>query len=121
MIKGIKFASVPVRDQQKVLDFFTQKIGFVVATDQPFDDNQRWIELRIPGADTRMVLFTPKGHEKRIGEFVNFTFVTDDVDGTYRELKAKGVEFTAPPQKAQWGSSVQFKDPDGNTYLISSK
>jgi hypothetical protein len=36
-------------------------------------------------------------------------------------LKAKGVEFTAAPVKAQWGSSVQFKDPDGNTYLISSK
>ena len=121
MIKGIKFASVPVRDQQKVLDFFTDKIGFVVATDQPFDGGQRWIELRIPGADTRLVLFTPKGHEDRVGSFVNFTFVADDVEATYKTLKAKGVEFTAPPVKAQWGSSAQFKDPDGNTYLISSK
>ena len=121
MIKGIKFASVPVRDQQRALEFFTEKVGFVVATDQPFDGTQRWIELRIPGAETRLVLFTPKGHENRIGSFVNFSFFTDDVEGTYKELKAKGVEFVAPPVKEHWGSSAQFKDPDGNTYLIGSK
>ena len=121
MIKGIKFVSVPTRDQDRALEFYTAKLGFKLATDQPFDGTQRWIELRIPGADTRLVLFTPTGREDRVGSFVNFTFMADDVEATYKTLKAKGVEFTAPPVKAQWGSSVQFKDPDGNTYLISSK
>jgi hypothetical protein len=28
MIKGIKFASVPVRNQDKALEFYTTKLGF---------------------------------------------------------------------------------------------
>jgi catechol 2,3-dioxygenase-like lactoylglutathione lyase family enzyme len=62
MIKAIKFASIPVRDQDRALNFYTAKLGFAVATDQSFGDGQRWIELRIPGADTRVVLFT---HDSR--------------------------------------------------------
>ena len=121
MIKAIKFASIPVRDQDRALEFYTGKLGFGVATDQPMGDGQRWIELRIPGADTRVVLFTADEHRDRIGTFSNIVFSADDVEATYRELAAKGVEFTAPPKKADWGTSVLFKDPDGNTFVMSSR
>ena len=121
MIKGIKFVSLAVRDQDRALAFFTEKLGFTVATDQPFNDSQRWIELRIPGADTRLVLFTPDGHENRIGTMSNIAFVADNVPKTYEELKARGVEFVGPVQNAEWGSSAIFKDPDGNTFALSSK
>lgn len=43
-----------------------KKLGFRVVTDQPLGE-QRWIELRIPGADTRVVLYTPPGREDRVG------------------------------------------------------
>src|SRR3712207_6504730 len=121
MIRAIKFASVPVRDQDRALAFYTGKLGFLVATDQPFDGAQRWIELRIPGADTRLVLFTPSGHEDRIGGFSNVAFVADDVGATYRELSGRGVEFTEPPRAEEWGTAAVFKDPDGNTFVISSR
>ena len=61
MIRGLKFVSVPVRNQDAALKFFTEKLGFKVATDQPFSPTQRWIELLIPGAETGLVLFTPRG------------------------------------------------------------
>ena len=48
MIKQIKFVSIPVADQNRALDFYTDKLGFTIITDQPFDEKQRWIELRIP-------------------------------------------------------------------------
>jgi catechol 2,3-dioxygenase-like lactoylglutathione lyase family enzyme len=121
VIKAIKFASIPVRDQDASLAFYTEKLGFQVATDQPFDDTQRWIELRIPGADTRLVLFTPQGHEDRIGTFSTVTFVADDVVKTYDELTARGVEFVKPPKTESWGTSAIMKDPDGNVFVISSK
>jgi len=54
MIKQIKFVSIPVRDQNRALDFYTDKLGFTIITDQPFDEKQRWIELRIPKAETRV-------------------------------------------------------------------
>src|SRR6185437_606550 len=34
MIRGIKFVSVPVKDQDKALAFWTEKCGFKVGTDQ---------------------------------------------------------------------------------------
>ena len=46
MIKQIKFVSIPVADQNRALDFYTDKLGFTIITDQPFDEKQRWIELR---------------------------------------------------------------------------
>ena len=50
MIKQIKFVSIPVAEQNRALDFYTEKLGFTIITDQPFDEKQRWIELRIPKA-----------------------------------------------------------------------
>jgi catechol 2,3-dioxygenase-like lactoylglutathione lyase family enzyme len=47
MITHLKFASIPVSDPQRALEFFTQKLGFRVATDQQMNEKQRWIELRI--------------------------------------------------------------------------
>ena len=121
MIKAVKFVSIPVHDQDRALSFYTDKLGFTVATDQPFNDQQRWIELRIPGADTRLVLFTPDGHENRIGDFQPIAFLSADVDKTYLELRARGVAFTAAPVTAEWGSSVIFSDSEGNQFVISSK
>lgn len=43
---------------------------------------KRWIELAIPGATTRIVLFTQEGQEDRIGTFFNGSFACDDVQHT---------------------------------------
>ena len=75
MIRGIKIASIPVHNQDAALKFYTEKLGFKVVTDQPFDGKQRWIELLIPGAETWIALFTPEGHEDRVGGFQPMYFL----------------------------------------------
>ena len=57
MIRGVKFVSIPVVYQDRALSFYTEVLGFRLLTDQPFSETQRWLELGIPGADTRIVLF----------------------------------------------------------------
>src|SRR5579862_8926914 len=104
MIKSIKFASIPVRNQDTALEFYTQKLGFTVFTDQHFDGNQRWIELSIPGAKTGLTLFTPDGHQDRIGSFTGVSFECDDVQQTYQELSAKAVEFITHTKTESWGT-----------------
>jgi len=121
MIKGVKFVSIPVTDQDRALSFYTDKLGFRIHTDKPFTDKQRWIELSIPGADTLVVLFTPDGHESRIGGFNPATFWCDNVQRTYDDLCARGVEFVSPPQKQPWGTFTILKDPDGNQFVLSSR
>jgi predicted enzyme related to lactoylglutathione lyase len=120
MIKAIKFVSVPVTDQDRALEFYTKTLGFRVITDSPFDGTQRWIELSIPRAGTKVVLFTAQGQEKMIGGFMNITFMADDVEATAKELKERGVEFVRDPEKADWGTSAIFKDVDGNVFVLSA-
>jgi predicted enzyme related to lactoylglutathione lyase len=119
MITHIKFVGVPVRDQDRALKFYTEKLGFEVATDQPMGA-QRWIELRIANATTRLVLFTPEGHENRIGTFFNGSIGCDNVEATWRQLSQRGVEFKQPPTKQPWGTYAIFLDPEGNEFVLSS-
>ena len=121
MIRGIKFISVPVKDQDASLAFYTEKLGFRVQTDQPFGPGQRWIELAIPGAETGIALFTPPGHEDRIGGFQPISFWCDDVFQTAAVLKAKGVTLVKEPKKESWGTSAIFADLDGNQFVLSSR
>jgi predicted enzyme related to lactoylglutathione lyase len=120
MIRGVKFVSIPVVDQDRALAFYTEKLGFRVATDQPFDGNQRWIELAIPGADTGVVLFrTEEGPQP--GGFMNMSFWTEDANSTAKTLKERGVEFIADPKKEKWGVSAIFRDSEGNRIVLSSR
>ena len=120
MIKAIKFASIPTRDQDAALEFWTTRVGFQVATDQPFDDTQRWIELGIGRNGAGIALFTPPEHKDRIGTFTGISLVADDVKATCKELKARGVVFAQEPTDADWGTFAMFKDPDGNTFVLGS-
>ncbi len=120
MISHVKFVGIPCADQDRALKFYTEKLGFEVLTDAPMGD-QRWIELQCARAQTGVVLFTPPGHENRVGSFFNGAFATDDVFATHAELSARGVEFTKPPEKAPWGTFATFNDSEGNEFVLSSR
>ena len=45
-------------------------------------------------------------------------FGTDDIQRTYKELSARGVEFTQAPSEESWGSQAQFVDQDGNGFVL---
>lgn len=120
MITHLKFASIPVQDQNRALEFYTEKLGFTIITDQPFDEKQRWIELRVPKAETRLVLFTADEHVGRIGTFSGLSFATDDVEKTYAEYAGRGVKFKGPPEKQPWGTYAIFEDSEGNSFVLGT-
>src|SRR5215469_6893422 len=120
MIRGVKFVSIPVADQERARAFYTDVLGFQRLTDQPFSEKQRWLELGIPGADTRIVLFQ-FGDKLQPGGQLNVTLWADDVESTARELKEKGVECVMEPKKMPYGTTSIFKDADGNCLVLSSK
>src|SRR5205814_9887046 len=121
MVRGIKFVGIPVHNQDVSLKFYTEALGLKIVTDQPFTGTQRWIELLIPGAETGLALYTPEGHERRIGEFQSIAFWCDDVFATAKVLKSKGVTFAQEPKKEPWGSIDIFQDPEGYQFALSSK
>jgi predicted enzyme related to lactoylglutathione lyase len=120
MIRKIKFTSIPVRDQDRALQFYVNVLGFTVVTDQPMGPGQRWIELRPPKGDAGIALFTPPGHENRVGTFTGLSMECDNVQKTYDELSAKGVEFAKPPKSESWGVSAILLDSEGNQIVLSN-
>jgi catechol 2,3-dioxygenase-like lactoylglutathione lyase family enzyme len=118
-IKRIGTAIVPVSDQDRALEFFTEKLGFEKRTDLPFGGSYRWLEVAPPGAETSVAIVPPRegdspGIETRIG------FATDDVDADHAELRSRGVD--VDEEVHRMGDDVPpmffFRDPDGNSYLI---
>ena len=120
MITHVKFVSFPTSDQDRALKFWTSQVGFTLVTDQPFSDKQRWIELGIPGADTRVVIFQ-FGDTMKPGGILPMALWSDDVEATAAELKAKGVEFVMEPKRQHYGIVSIFKDIDGNSLMLSSR
>jgi catechol 2,3-dioxygenase-like lactoylglutathione lyase family enzyme len=121
MITNIAVTGVFVSDQEKALDFYTNKLGFEKRADEPMGDGQHWLEVAPPGAATRIVLTqaTAEWGADRLGQFAGIVFEPDDIDATYRELSARGVAFSGAPADQPWGGrQAQFQDQDGNTFVI---
>ena len=76
--------------------------------------------MRLANVAMRVVLFAPEGYQDRIATFFNGSFACDDVEGTYRQLKQRGVVFVKEPETQPWGTSAIFQDPDGNKFVLSS-
>ena len=54
-----------------------------------------------------------------IGRHTGVGFIVEDIDTTYKELVAAGVEFDMPPTSQPWGGTLAlFKDPDGNVFYL---
>jgi predicted enzyme related to lactoylglutathione lyase len=119
MITKARAVNIYVGDQQRSLDFYTEKLGFEVRVDDTSMPGMRWIEVAPPGADTSLILFTPPGLEERIGTWSPVVFDSDDIDTTYATLRENGVEFSQPLEMQPWGMKMaQFKDPDGNEFVL---
>ena len=121
MITHVKLVSISVTDQDKSLAFYTEKLGFELVIDEAFDNSSRWLELKPPMGQTRVVLLKTKPGDARLGSLTNIVFTSDDIEKTYFDLKEKGVHFKESPNKQTWGMFTQFVDPDGNVFVLASQ
>ena len=48
-------------------------------------------------------------------------FLTDDMEATVKELKARGVQFTHEITNEPWGTYAMFADPYGNEFWLMPK
>jgi catechol 2,3-dioxygenase-like lactoylglutathione lyase family enzyme len=118
-IAQIGTVMVPVADQDRAIEFYTEKLAFEKRADIPFGEGDRWVEVAPPGAATTIALVTPReGESTGIQTRVGFT--TDDADAAHAELSARGVDTDA--EVMRMGDPVPpmffFRDQDGNHFMI---
>ncbi len=128
MLTAIGTITVQVTDQDKALEFYTQKLGFELRADQPMGPGLRWIEVAPPGAHTRILLYkaTPEmpgaaSYEEArasIGKSTPMVLETDDIVATFATLKSKGVRIVEEPKQQPYGWWGVFADQDGNSYGV---
>ena len=124
MISGVRSVSIYVGDQDRARRFFTESMGFELIGDTPMGaepDAPRWIEVAPPERNVILVLYTTDDQKDRIGTFSNVLFHCDDIQQTYADLQAKGVEFAEAPTQQFWGWWAVFKDPDDNSYGLGQR
>ena len=110
---------VPVSDQDRAIEFYTDKLGFEKRADIPFGGGERWVEVAPPGAATTIALVPPR-EGRPTGVETGLALTTMDIDADHASLRAKGVD--ADPAVMRMGDPVPpmffFRDQDQNTLFI---
>ena len=126
-MKRISLLSVYVKNQDAAIEFYTSKLGFIVAEDVPFG-RQRWVTLRLPDDDVVSVsLNLAETDEDRVlvgkqgGSQPLFGIVTDDCMSEYRRMKNAGVKFHGEPQVQPYGTGVTLEDLYGNKIYLNQE
>src|SRR5919106_1740541 len=132
MIKTIDGTIIYVSNQNKAVEFYTQKLGFEVKSDMQFGDNIKWIEVAPKESNSTLSLVEPNREllktdeeinraKMKIGTDTDVWFYANDIESTYEELKGKGVNLTKPEKQDGGGIMSILKDQDGNLFgLISA-
>jgi catechol 2,3-dioxygenase-like lactoylglutathione lyase family enzyme len=119
-IKKISTICVPVADQDRLIDFYEQSLGFEKRADMPFGGSYRWVEVAPPGAVTTIALAPPGPGMSTGGMMTGIALQTDDIDATYAELKQRGVD--VDDQVSRMGDPVPpmfwLRDPEGNSLMV---
>src|ERR1700730_8990736 len=117
---SLHFVIIFVRDQERSLRFYADKLGFRVMVDYTFGNGSRWIEVAPPDGTAQLGLALPlpgSDAEKVIGGETSIYFMTEDLNGKYKEWTERGVRFKFPPEVPVWGGlHTRFEDPDGNSF-----
>jgi catechol 2,3-dioxygenase-like lactoylglutathione lyase family enzyme len=109
-----------VADVARSLEFYRNKLGFVVEIDKA----PQFVMIRVGGPTGGTIgLLVHDGDDplgsksttprQRAGIHVELT--TDHLDALYEQLKARGVKFFEPPHEEPRERSMRLHDPDGYT------
>ena len=130
MSEAVQVVGVYVRDQDEAHDFYVNKLGFVVHTDQRNGDF-RWLTVQLPDQPSfQLGLFRPQApmHDPATVQALNelvakgamppLVMHVGDCRATYERLRNRGVEFIQEPIERYGRVDANFRDPSGNGWKL---
>lgn len=125
----VTLISIPVRDQEKALKFYTEILGFIKKKDAPLEGGHRWITLVSKEAqDGPEIVLEPaplhfepsKVFQDALMEAgIPYTqFDVDSVDTEYERLTNLGVSFSVKPTTMGLVKIAVFNDTCGNNIQL---
>jgi catechol 2,3-dioxygenase-like lactoylglutathione lyase family enzyme len=130
MISKLSHTTIWVLDQDEALDFYTQKLGFRVNTDERMDDF-RWLTVSPPEQPEHELILLEPGPPMMDPETAEQVrqlvakgaigpgaFETDACRETYAELSERGVTFLSEPAERFYGIEATLRDNSGNWFSM---
>jgi catechol 2,3-dioxygenase-like lactoylglutathione lyase family enzyme len=134
MIQRLSFTQLYVLDQDAARDFYVDKLGFEVRSDNRMDNGFRWLTVGPKSQpDLQIILMKIDGPNfdsattaslRRLleqGILCGGVLETSDCRRDYEDLKAKGVEFSSPPVERFYGVEAVMKDNSGNWFSLTER
>lgn len=126
MLKGIDNVGIAVTDLTRSIAFYEQ-LGFAKGPD--YEADVKGCSMNCGSAvlflfQTTQASPSPVKRDPTLAQnppgLDHISFLVEDVNKLYAELKTKGVAFLGEPADQDWGARlVGLKDPDGNNlYLL---
>lgn len=125
----VTLISIPVRDQEKALRFYTEKLGFIKKKDMPLTGENRWLTVVSKTAqDGPEILLEPAPNhfepskvyqDALMAAGIPYTqFDVDDVTAEYERLTKLGVDFSIKPTEMGTVKVAVFNDTCGNNIQL---
>ncbi len=125
----VTLMSIPVRDQEKALRFYTEKLGFIIKKDEPLGGGNRWLTLVSKAwQDGPEILLEPapnhfeptRVYQDALMEAgIPWTqFDVESVDSEYERLTKLGVEFSVKPTEMGNVKYAVLNDTCGNNIQL---
>ena len=124
MQQSLAHISIVVRDYDEAIQFYTKVLGFKLIEDTVLSETKRWVMVQPHGPANGCMLLLAKAATSEQEKFIGyqtggrvFLFLhTDNFDRDYQDYINKGIEFTIPPHKEDYGTVAVFKDLYGNLW-----
>jgi catechol 2,3-dioxygenase-like lactoylglutathione lyase family enzyme len=129
----LELVLIPVSDVDRAKAFYTENAGFNLDVDHRAGDDFRVVQLTPPGSASSIAIgigitdATP-------GSVRGTHLVVSDIEAARADLVARAVDVseirhpesgawkTGPdPQRTDYNSFADFKDPDGNTWVLQER
>ena len=113
----IQFVSIPVADQSRAKAFYVDVLGWECTADEESAPGRRFVDISPAGGGAGIALVTARERTPP-GSVQGLVLKVDDIDTSYAELSARGVEFAGPVADTPYGRFASFSDPDGNGWVL---
>ena len=124
MSQHVAHITLVVDDYDRAIQFYTQKLHFMVLEDTVLTDAKRWVLVAPPNSNCRCSLLLAKAATDEQKQYVGkqtggrvFLFLhTDDFWRDYNNLKQNGVSIVREPSEEVFGTVAVFADLYGNLW-----
>ena len=119
--------AIVVDEYDVAIAHYVNDLGFILIEDKQMSPEKRWVVVA-PGKDGAKILLARAATDQQraaignsTGGRVGFFMYTTTFDETFKNYKARGIEFIEQPRQEAYGQVVVFKDKYGNKWdLIES-